>query len=62
MKNNIIRIIFLIMSLGLFIAMIIFTNDNIKEKIETSRLIPMIGIVSIMLVSIILLWKRINKL
>ena len=61
MKNNIIRIIFLMMSLGLFIAMIIFTNDNIKGEIETSKLIPLIAVLSIALVSVVLLWTRIKR-
>jgi len=50
------------MSLGLLIAMIIFTNDNIKEKIDTSKIIPLIAIGSIILIPVLLLWKRKNKL
>ena len=43
-KNDVIKIIFLIISLGLFISMIVITNDNIKDKIDTSKLVPIIGI------------------
>lgn len=58
MKNNIVRIIFLVLSLAVFVSMIVFTNDNIKEKIETSKILPLIAVVSIMIVLIVLLWQR----
>ena len=61
-KNNTIGIVFLVISLCLFISVIILTNDNIKEKIEVSKLIPIVVVVSIMLVLVILLWKRRNRL
>ncbi|WP_017415859.1 hypothetical protein [Clostridium tunisiense] len=58
MKDNIIKVIFLIISLGLLIAMIVITSDNIKDKINTSKLIPMIGVLSIMLIVVLLVWIR----
>ena len=61
MKNNIIKIIFLIISLGLFIAMIVITNDNIKDKIDTSKIAPIIGVLSIALIVVLLVWIRIKK-
>lgn len=61
MKDSVIKIIFLIISLGLFIAMIVITNDNIKDKIDTSRLIPIIGVLSIALIAGLLVWIRIKK-
>lgn len=61
MKNNVIKITFLIISLGLFIAIIVITNDNIKDKIDTSKLVPMIGVLSIALIAVLLVWIRIKK-
>ncbi|MDP4177781.1 MAG: hypothetical protein Q8900_05490 [Bacillota bacterium] len=58
MKGNIIKIIFLIISLGLFITIIIVTNDNIKNKIGISKLVPMIGVLSIGLIAVLLVWIR----
>lgn len=60
-KSNILKIIFLIISLGLFIAMIVITNDNIKDKIDTSKLVPIICVLSIALIVVVLVWIRIKK-
>lgn len=61
MKDSVIKKIFLIISLGLFIAMIVVTNDNIKNKMGTSKLIPMISVLSIALIAVLLVWIRIKK-
>ena len=61
MKDRVIKIIFFMISLGLFIAMIVITNDNIKDKIHTSILVPMIGVFSIALIALLLVWIRIKK-
>lgn len=60
-KDNILKIIFFIMSLGLFISMIVITNDNIKDKIDTSKLVPITGVLSIALIVVLLVWLRIKK-
>jgi len=60
-KDNVIKIIFLIISLGLFIAMIVITNDNIKDKIDTSKLVPITAVLSIALIAVLLVWIRIKK-
>ncbi|MDD7793893.1 hypothetical protein [Clostridium sp. 'White wine YQ'] len=61
MKDNVIKIIFLIISLGLFIAMIVITNDNIKDKVDTSKLVPIIAVLSIALIAVLLIRIRIKK-
>lgn len=58
MKKNIIRIIFLIVSLGLFDSMIVLTNDNIKERFVVTKVLPTIAVISIMLTLLVLLWQR----
>jgi len=57
-KNKIIRIFFTIISLGLFITTIILTNDTVKEKIDTEKLLPIFVIASMILVCVILIWGR----
>lgn len=61
MKDNVIKIIFAIISFGLFIAMIVITNDNIKDKIDTNKLVPLIGVISIASIAVLLAWIRIKK-
>jgi hypothetical protein len=41
--------------------MIVITNDNIEDKIDTSKLIPMIGVLTILLIAVLLVWIRIKK-
>jgi len=61
LKDNVIKIIFAIISFGLFIAMIVITNDNIKDKIDTNKLVPLIGVISIASIAVLLAWIRIKK-
>jgi hypothetical protein len=62
MKKNIIRIIFFIIALGLFVTTIVLTNDTIKNKIETGKIVPVTIVMSMLLVSVILLLIKKNKL
>ncbi|WP_238882725.1 hypothetical protein [Clostridium sp. YIM B02551] len=59
--KNMCKIIFVIISLGLFIGMIVITNDNIKDKIDTSKLVPMMSVLSIALIVVLLIRLRIKK-
>ena len=58
MKNNVIKIIFEIITLGLFITTIILTNDSVKGKLDTGKLLPIILITLLILICLILMWGK----
>jgi len=58
MKNNVIKIIFTIITLGLFITTIILTNDSVKGKLDTGKLLPIILITLLILICLILMWGK----
>ena len=58
MKNNVIKIIFTIITLGLFITTIILTNDSVKENLDTGKLLPIVVITLLILICIILMWGK----
>jgi len=49
MKNKVIRIVFIIISFGLFITAIILTNNSFHEKIDTVKLLPIVAAKKVMI-------------
>lgn len=60
MKYKLIRIVFLIVLIMLFVATIILTNDSIREKINSGNVLSIVAIAAMIFVSVILIFLK-NK-
>jgi len=58
MKNKILNIIFILLSLLMFVAIIILTNDNVKQRISTDKIVPFCVIAEMVIIAIAIVLAR----
>lgn len=61
MGEKVIKIIFLLIVICLFVTVIVLTNDKFKMVCNTGKIIPIIIILSFVLIGIILIFLKRNK-
>lgn len=61
MGEKVIKIIFLLIAICLFVIVIVLTNDKFKMVCNTGKIIPIIIILLFVLIGIILIFLKRNK-
>ena len=61
MGEKVIKIIFLLIAICLFVTVIVLTNDKFKMVCNTGKIIPIIIILLFVLIGIILIFLKRNK-